>query len=146
VVSHTDEEWRNLSTADQFAVPRDSATERRSPARCSASTGAAPYRHRNRVERCFDRLKHFRRFVARHEGRTIRFRGFAILAAAMIWKKGMSIRLRTDCAFCDHDGPQSCLGDGRSTAPHRVAHAETALPYPRMLFSVLTGCLHGAAA
>ena len=28
-----------------------------------------------------------------------------------------TLSARTDCAFCDHDGPQSYLGDGRSPAP-----------------------------
>ena len=43
------------------------------------------YKHRNRIERCFSRLKHFRRFATRYDRRTIHFTGFAHLAAAMIW-------------------------------------------------------------
>ena len=43
------------------------------------------YRQRNRIERCFNRMKHFRRFATRYDRRTIHFRGFALLAAAMIW-------------------------------------------------------------
>ena len=43
------------------------------------------YRHRNRIERCFNRLKHFRRFATRDDRRTIHFKGFAFLAALMIW-------------------------------------------------------------
>ena len=43
------------------------------------------YRHRNRIERCFARLKHFRRFATRYERRTVHFIGFALLAASMIW-------------------------------------------------------------
>lgn len=46
---------------------------------------ADAYRHRNRIERCFNRLKHFRRFATRYDRRTIHFTGFAHLAAAMIW-------------------------------------------------------------
>jgi transposase len=46
---------------------------------------AGIYRHRNRIERCFNRLKHFRRFATRYDRRTIHFNGFAHLAAAMIW-------------------------------------------------------------
>ena len=46
---------------------------------------AALYKHRNRIERCFGRLKHFRRFATRYDRRTIHFAGFAHLAAAMIW-------------------------------------------------------------
>ncbi len=43
------------------------------------------YRHRNRIERCFGRMKHFRRFATRYERRTIHFQGFVHLAAAMMW-------------------------------------------------------------
>ena len=41
--------------------------------------------HRNRIERCFNRLKHFRRFSTRYDRRTIHFQGFVHLAAIMIW-------------------------------------------------------------
>ena len=43
------------------------------------------YKHRNRIERCFGRLKHFRRFATRYDRRTIHFTGFVHLAAAMLW-------------------------------------------------------------
>jgi transposase len=43
------------------------------------------YKQRNRIERCFGRLKHFRRFATRYDRRTIHFAGFIHLAAAMIW-------------------------------------------------------------
>ena len=46
---------------------------------------AVIYKHRNRIERCFARLKHFRRFATRYDRRTIHFTGFVHLAAAMIW-------------------------------------------------------------
>jgi transposase len=46
---------------------------------------AEVYRHRNRIERCFNRLKNFRRFATRYDRRTIHFTGFVHLAAAMIW-------------------------------------------------------------
>ncbi len=46
---------------------------------------ATLYRHRNRIERCFNQLKHFRHFATRYERRTIHFLGFTLLAAAMIW-------------------------------------------------------------
>lgn len=39
----------------------------------------------NRIERCFSRPKHFRRFATRYERRNIHFRGLAFLAASMIW-------------------------------------------------------------
>lgn len=43
------------------------------------------YKHHNQIERCFNRLKHFRRFATRYDRRTIHFTGFVYLAAAMIW-------------------------------------------------------------
>lgn len=46
---------------------------------------AAAYKHRNRIERCFNKLKHFRRFATRYERRTIHFIGLIHLAASMIW-------------------------------------------------------------
>jgi transposase len=42
-------------------------------------------RHRNRIERCFNCLKHFRRFATRYDRQTVHFEGFIHLAAAMIW-------------------------------------------------------------
>jgi transposase len=45
----------------------------------------ALYKHRNQIERCFGRMKHFRRFATRYDRRTIHFTGFVHLAAAMIW-------------------------------------------------------------
>ena len=46
---------------------------------------AAAYKHRNRIERCFNRLKHFRRFATRYDRRAIHFSGFVHLAALTIW-------------------------------------------------------------
>lgn len=46
---------------------------------------AGAYKHRNRIERCFNRLKHVRRFVTHYDRRAIHFNGFVHLAAAMIW-------------------------------------------------------------
>lgn len=46
---------------------------------------AVAYRQRSRIERCFNRLKHFRRFETRYDRRTVHFKGFVHLAAAMIW-------------------------------------------------------------
>ncbi len=47
----------------------------------------AIYKHRNRIERCFARLKHFRRFATRYDRRTVHFTSFVHLAAAMIWPR-----------------------------------------------------------
>jgi transposase len=45
------------------------------------------YRARNRVERCFSKLKHFLRFDTRYDRRAIHFLAFAHLAAAIIWTR-----------------------------------------------------------
>jgi transposase len=45
------------------------------------------YRCRNRIERCFNKLKHFRRFATRYDRRANHFLGFIQLAAAMIWMR-----------------------------------------------------------
>ena len=45
---------------------------------------AGLYKHRNRIERCFNRLKHFRRFATRYDRRPVHFTGFVHLAAAAI--------------------------------------------------------------
>jgi transposase len=47
----------------------------------------AIYKHRNRIERCFNKLKHFRRFATRYDRRAIHFLSFIQLAAAMIWMR-----------------------------------------------------------
>ncbi len=47
----------------------------------------ATYRHRNRIERCFNKLKHFRRFATRYDRRAIHFLAFIHLAAAMLWMR-----------------------------------------------------------
>ena len=45
------------------------------------------YRQRNRIERCFNKLKHFRRFATRYDRRASHYLAFAHLAAAMIWMR-----------------------------------------------------------
>jgi transposase len=56
---------------------------RKHPARYDA----AKYKLRNRIERCFNKLKHFRRFATRFDRRDAHFLAFAQLAAAMIWMR-----------------------------------------------------------
>ena len=43
------------------------------------------YRDRNRIERCFNKLKHFRRFATRYDRRAIHYLAFIHLAAAILW-------------------------------------------------------------
>jgi len=45
------------------------------------------YRLRNRIERCFNKLKHFRRFATRYDRRPTHFLAFIQIAAAMIWMR-----------------------------------------------------------
>jgi transposase len=45
------------------------------------------YKTRNRIERCFNKLKHFRRFSTRFDRRDSHFLAFIHLAAAMLWMR-----------------------------------------------------------
>jgi transposase len=45
------------------------------------------YKARNRIERCFNKLKHFRRFATRFDRRAAHFLAFIHLAATMLWMR-----------------------------------------------------------
>jgi transposase len=45
------------------------------------------YKARNLIERCFNKLKHFRRVATRYDRRQIHFRAFVLLACCMIWMR-----------------------------------------------------------
>ena len=45
------------------------------------------YRERNRIERCFNKLKHFRRLATRYDRRAVHFLAFLSLAACMLWMR-----------------------------------------------------------
>ena len=45
------------------------------------------YKARNRIERCFNKLKHFRRIATRYDRRAIYFLAFIYLACAMLWMR-----------------------------------------------------------
>ena len=45
------------------------------------------YKMRNTVERCFNKLKHFRRIATRFDRRAVNFLSFIHLAAAMLWMR-----------------------------------------------------------
>jgi transposase len=47
----------------------------------------AAYKVRNTVERCFNKLKHFRRIATRFDRRAIHFLSFIHLAAAILWMR-----------------------------------------------------------
>ncbi|WP_414471476.1 IS5 family transposase [Microvirga sp. M2] len=46
---------------------------------------ATAYKLRNRIERCFNKLKHCRRFATRYDRRACHFLAFIHLAAIMLW-------------------------------------------------------------
>ena len=48
---------------------------------------AGLYRERNRIERCFNKLKHFRRLATRYDRRACHFLAFLSLAATMLWMR-----------------------------------------------------------
>ena len=48
---------------------------------------AVLYKERNRVERFFSRIKHFRRIATRYDKLASTFMGFVTLAAIMLWLK-----------------------------------------------------------
>jgi transposase len=45
------------------------------------------YRERNRIERCFNKLKHFRRLATRYDRRACHFLAFLCLAGCMLWMR-----------------------------------------------------------
>ncbi len=45
------------------------------------------YKARNRIERCFNKLKHFRRIATRYDRRACYFLAFILLACAMLWMR-----------------------------------------------------------
>ena len=47
----------------------------------------ALYRLRTRIERCFNKLKHFRRFATRYDRLALHYAAFVHIAAAMIWMR-----------------------------------------------------------
>jgi transposase len=45
------------------------------------------YKARNRIERCFNKLKHFRRIATRYDRLALHFKAFILLACAMLWMR-----------------------------------------------------------
>ena len=45
------------------------------------------YKLRNTVERCFNKLKHFRRIATRYDRHAVNYRSFVCLTAAMLWMR-----------------------------------------------------------
>ncbi len=47
----------------------------------------AAYKTRNRIERCFNKLKHFRRIATRFDRRDCYFMAFLCLACSLLWMR-----------------------------------------------------------
>lgn len=45
------------------------------------------YKVRNTIERCFNKLKHFRRIATRYDRRAVNFLSFLHIAAAILWMR-----------------------------------------------------------
>jgi len=45
------------------------------------------YKARNLIERCFNKLKHFRRIATRYDRKAINFLSFVQIAAAILWMR-----------------------------------------------------------
>jgi transposase len=45
------------------------------------------YKARNLIERCFNKLKHFRRIATRYDRRALYFLSFVQIACAMLWMR-----------------------------------------------------------
>jgi transposase len=48
---------------------------------------ATLYKTRNRIERCFNKLKHFRRIATRYDRRAVHFLAFIHFASAILWMR-----------------------------------------------------------
>lgn len=45
------------------------------------------YKARNRIERCFNKLKHFRRIATRYDRKASHFLAFILIACTMLWMR-----------------------------------------------------------
>ena len=45
------------------------------------------YKHRNRIERFFNKIKHFRRIATRYDRKAIYFLAFIHIASAILWMR-----------------------------------------------------------
>lgn len=63
----------------RLTIPRKSNEQRR------GKFDKSVYRQRNRVERCFNRLKQFRRIATRYEKNAENYQGMITLASILLW-------------------------------------------------------------
>jgi transposase len=74
-------ETRDYSAETKAVIPSNRSRRRR------FRHDKALYRERNRIERCFNKLKHFRRLATRYDRRAVHYLAFLCLAAAMLWMR-----------------------------------------------------------
>nr|WP_246346555.1 transposase [Sphingomonas endophytica] len=67
------------------AMPAEAVIPSKHNRKVAIPHDASVYEHRKQIEKCFSRLKHFRRFATHYDRRIIHFTGLVHLAAAMIW-------------------------------------------------------------
>jgi transposase len=77
-----DADWSRRQIEAAGAAPNIPAKANRSWKPCFS---AGLYRTRNRIERFFNRIKHFRRLATRYEKHAANFLGLLKLAAVQIW-------------------------------------------------------------
>jgi transposase len=49
------------------------------------------YKKRNHIERCFNRLKHFRRFATRYDRNDVHYQATATLASISLWLRALYV-------------------------------------------------------
>ena len=79
---------RRRGIGHTIAQPADQAAHRRRRGRKGGRPiGFDPdrYRHRNQVERCFNRLKQWRGLATRHDKLQVNYRGGLLLATLLLW-------------------------------------------------------------
>ncbi len=74
---------RELISEAGMAVVIPSKRDRKTP----IPHDTEAYKTRNRIERCFNKLKHFRRIATRYDRRDLYFLAFIHLASAMLWMR-----------------------------------------------------------
>ena len=77
----TDIRQRIADMGAKAVIPCQSRRKRQVP------YDASIYRDRNHIERCFNKLKHFRRIATRYDRKVIHFLAFIHIAAVMLWMR-----------------------------------------------------------
>ena len=67
------------------AIGATAVIPRQSTRKTHIAHDAELYKARNRIERCFNKLKHFRRIATRYDRRAAYFLAFVLCACVMLW-------------------------------------------------------------